>query len=115
MSDELRKEIRSVFEQWAAGRITCQGVQNWARGTTAKGADEYCELVLQHLRGLGEYLITCDDIPAYLEGFEKDPPAAGVKHLEDKGVKMDVKARATDLKDDPFYGPHTKAILRELS
>lgn len=115
MSQRLRKEIPQVFTNWMAGKLTCQAVQNWARGTSSKDADEFVELVLQHLRGLGEYLITCDDIPVYLEAFEKDPPAAGVAHLEDAGVKMDVKARATDLKDDPFYGPHTKAILRELS
>ena len=79
-----------------------------------KGADVYAEKVVHHLRGLGEYLITVDDIQTYLQGLGL-PPEMGVKHLELEGANFDVKTRATDLKDDPFYGPHTQAILKELS
>ncbi|MBZ0134943.1 MAG: hypothetical protein K8I27_01055 [Planctomycetes bacterium] len=113
MSDKLRKEIRRVFGEWEAGRITCQGVQHWASATSTEGADVYATKIVQHLRGLGEYLITTDDIPVYLKGLEL-PPHEGVTHLEHEGTVFDVKARATDLKDDPFYGPHTQAILRDL-
>lgn len=114
MSEPLRKELARVLARWEAGGMTCQAVQNWARATSARGADAFCELAMQHLRNLGEHLITCDDIPTYLECLEL-PPVEGVAHLKDAGVSFDVKARATDLKNDPFYGPHTKAILRELS
>jgi len=114
MSEQLRKEIRRVFSEWEAGKLTAQGVQTWAAKTSTKGADKYALKVVQHLRGLGEYLITTDDIPVYLEGFEL-PEALALKHLENNGSGFDVKARATDLKDDPFYGPHTRAILKELS
>jgi len=114
MSEALRKEIRRVFSEWEAGRLTCQGVQHWASATTTEGADAYAAKIVQHLRGLGEYLITTDDIPVYLEGMDL-PPEKGLAHLTDEGATFDVKARATDLKDDPFYGPHTKAILKELS
>lgn len=114
MPDAIRKEIRRVLTDWQAARLTAQGVQNWAKATSSKGADAYAEKVIHHLRGLGEYLITVDDIETYLEGLEL-PPEMGVKHLEIAGANFDVKTRATDLKDDPFYGPHTKAILRELT
>lgn len=114
MSERLRKEIRRVFDDWQAGRLTCQGVQHWASATSTEGADVYATKIVQHLRGLGEYLITTDDIPVYLEGMSL-APEEGVAHLEQAGTVFDVKARATDLKDDPFYGPHTKAILKELS
>jgi hypothetical protein len=114
MSEALRKEIRRVFREWEAGKLTAQGVQTWAKKISTKGADEYAETVVQQLRGLGEYLITTDDVPVYLEGLEL-PPEMGIKHLKNNGSSFDVKARATELKDDPFYGPHTKAILKELS
>jgi hypothetical protein len=114
MSIALRKEIRQVFDAWQAGRMTCQAVQHWASATSTEGADAFATEVVQHLRGLGEYLITTDDIPVYIEGMGM-PPADGLEHLKQAGAVFDVKARATDLKDDPFYGPHTKAILKELS
>jgi hypothetical protein len=114
MAETLRNEIRRVFAEWQAGRMTCQAVQHWARDTSTRGADDYSATVVRHLRGLGEYLITVDDIPAYLEGFAL-PPENAVKKLDSSSNVIDVKARATDLKDDPFYGPHTKAILRELT
>ena len=114
MSETLRKEIRRVFDEWQAARMTCQAVQHWASATSTEGADVYARKVVMHLRGLGEYLITTDDIPVYLQGMELEPEK-GVEHLENEGAIFDAKARATDLKDDPFYGPHTKAILKELS
>lgn len=114
MSEVLRNEIRRVFAEWESGRLTAQGVQNWARATSTQGADAYAARIVNHLRGLGEYLITCDDLPAYLAGFDK-PPEEACKTLDEVSNVFDVKARATDLKDDPFYGPHTRAILRELS
>ncbi|MCA8910500.1 MAG: hypothetical protein KDB82_02255 [Planctomycetes bacterium] len=114
MSETLRKEIKRVLTDWEAGKLTCQGVQHWARDASTQGADVYAEKVVHHLRGLGEYLITVDDIQTYLQGLGL-PPEMGVKHLELEGANFDVKTRATDLKDDPFYGPHTQAILKELS
>ncbi|MCC6464150.1 MAG: hypothetical protein IT463_02285 [Planctomycetes bacterium] len=114
MSKKLREEIRRVLKDWDESRLTCQAVQHWARATSTKDADAYAELVLTHLRSLGEYLITCDDIPTYLKGLAMEP-AAGVRLLEATGAGLDVKRRATDLRDDPFYGPHTRAILRELT
>ncbi|MCA8916468.1 MAG: hypothetical protein KDB90_13740 [Planctomycetes bacterium] len=114
MSDALRKEIRKVLTDWDSGKLTAQAVQHWAAATSAKDSDAYTEKVIHQLRGLGEYLITVDDIAIYLEGLEL-PAELGIKHLELEGASFDVKARATDLKDDPFYGPHTRAILKELS
>lgn len=114
MSEALRAEIRRVFAEWQAARMTAQAVQHWARDTSTQGADVYAAKVVLHLRGLGEYLITCDDLPTYLAGFDLEPEKA-VTTLESASNIFDVKARATDLKDDPFYGPHTKAILRELT
>ena len=114
MSEELRKEIKRVLHDWQSGNLTCQGVQHWARDASTKGADVFAEKVVHQLRALGEYLITVDDIQTYLQGLGL-PPEMGVKHLELEGADLDVKVRATDLKDDPFYGPHTKAILKELS
>jgi hypothetical protein len=113
MSEVLRAEIRNVLEDWQQGRITCQAVQHWARGASAANADPYIKEVVSQFRGLGEYLITVEDIPVYLDGLAMTPEE-GIEHLEKAGARFDVKARATDLKDDPFYGPHTKAILREL-
>ncbi len=113
MPDDLREQIRRVFADWQAGRMTCQGVQHWARDTSTQGADPYAARIVQHLRGLAEYLITVDDIDVYLDGFDLDPQAA-VERLASVSNVFNVKKRATDLKDDPFYGPHTKAILREL-
>ncbi len=114
MSEALRNELRRVFADWESSRLTAQGVQNWARATSTQGADPFAARIVNHLRGLGEYLITCDDLPLYLQLFEKSPEDA-CKALDEAGNAFDVKARATDLKDDPFYGPHTRAILRELS
>lgn len=114
MSAALRSEIKRVFAEWQAGRMTAQAVQHWARATSTQGADAYAVLIVSHLRELGEYLITTDDVPSYLGAFELEPGAA-VKAIESASNIFDVKARATDLKDDPFYGPHTKAILRELT
>lgn len=114
MSEELRSEIKQVLQDWQSSRLTCQAVQHWARGVSTKGADAFAERVVHQLRQLGEYLITLDDIKVYLQGLVL-PPELGVKHLEHEGANFDVKSRATDLKDDPFYGPHTKAILKELS
>lgn len=114
MAKELRAELRRVFDDWIASRMTAQAVQNWARATSTKGADPYCVLLVEHLRGLGEYLITCDDIPTYLAGFDMEPEKA-VAWLGGVSAIFDVKQRATDLRDDPFYGPHTRAILRDIS
>ncbi|MHC4841669.1 MAG: hypothetical protein ACYTDT_12090 [Planctomycetota bacterium] len=113
MSEELRVEILRVFTDWQAGEMTCQAVQHWARDASTQSADEYATKIVVHLRGLGEYLITTDDIPNYLEGMEKDPSEA-VEWLTKVGNDFDAKARATDLKDDPFYGPHTRAILKDI-
>ncbi len=113
MSTELRLEISRIFSEWEAAQLTCKGVQNWARDVSTQGADVYAAKIVNHLRGLGEYLITTDDVPTYLEGMEKEPEFA-VGWLAGIGSDFDAKARATDLKNDPFYGPHTRAILREL-
>ncbi|MDC1141604.1 hypothetical protein OAU50_00810 [Planctomycetota bacterium] len=113
MSEKLRAEICRVFADWQAAKMTCQGVQHWARDASSQGADPYAATIVNHLRGLGEYLITTDDIPTYLEGMEKDP-AEGVTWLASVGNDFDAKARATDLKNDPFYGPHTRAILKDI-
>lgn len=114
MSKDIRAEIRRVFDDWNAGRLTAQGVQNWARATSTRGADAYAVALIERLRGLGEYLITCDDIPTYLSGFDLEPEKA-VAWLESSSAIFDAKQRATDLRDDPFYGPHTRAILRDIS
>ncbi len=114
MSKDLRAELRRVFDDWNASRMTAQAVQNWARATSTKGTDPYATLLVEHLRGLGEYLITCDDINTYVSGFDLEPDKA-VKWLESSSAIFDVKQRATDLRDDPFYGPHTRAILRDIS
>jgi len=114
MSKALRTELRRVFDDWNASRMTAQGVQHWARATSTKDADAYATLLVERLRGLGEYLITCDDIATYVSGFDLDPDKA-VTWLESSSAIFDVKQRATDLRDDPFYGPHTRAILRDIS
>jgi hypothetical protein len=112
MSD-LRTELREVLTDWQEGRRNCQSVQVWARGASARESDEYVQTIMQRLRGLGEYLITADDVPLYLAGLQLETEQ-GLAYLEAASQNFDVKARATDLKDDPFYGPHTRAILREL-
>lgn len=114
MSTALRAELRRVFDDWNSSHMTAQAVQNWARATSTKGADPYATLLVEHLRGLGEYLITCDDIPTYLSGFDLEPDKA-VAWLGGVSAIFDAKQRATDLRDDPFYGPHTRAILKDIS
>jgi hypothetical protein len=107
------EELRRVLEDWQAGRVTCRHVQHWAQATSLTDANAYVSKVVVNLRNLGEYLITVDDIPVYLEGLEL-PPEEAVNKLKDEGTRFDAKSRATDLRDDPFYGPHTRAILRDL-
>lgn len=113
MSKPLRAELRRVFADWQAGRMTCQAVQHWARETSTKDADPYAALLIERLRGLGELLITCDDIPAYTAGFNLPESEAAAALTRASGVSTRRK-RATDLRDDPFYGPHTRAILRDI-
>jgi hypothetical protein len=107
------EELKRVLEDWQSGRVTCRHVQHWAQATSLEGADAYVSQVVLTLRNLGEYLITVDDIPTYLDGLSL-PPAEAVTRLKEAGTRFDVKSRATDLRDDPFYGPHTRAILRDL-
>jgi hypothetical protein len=114
MSRQLRDEALSVFSQWETGRMTCQAVQNWAKRVSTQGADRCLETVLHQLRGLDEYLITCDDLPVYRHAL-KLPPDAGLAYLAEEARKFDIKRRATDLQHDRFYGPHTQAILRDLT
>ena len=114
MECEVRKELEQIFRRWEAAEITCQAVQRWALRTSAKQADVCVAEILTHLRALGEFLITTDDLPRYREVLEM-PPEDGLFVLKKTGAGFDVKQRATDLQRDPFYGPHTKAILKDLA
>ncbi len=114
MTDNVRQDLLRVLKDWERGVMTAQGVQSWARETSVEGADVYVQMVIKHLRELGQFLVTTEDIETYCEGFDLTPEDA-VSMLKAAGSEFDVKARATDLVDDPFYGPHTRAILKDLT
>ncbi len=113
MSEALHQEILKVLRAWDDSEMTAQAVQNWAMRTSASGADDCTRLVLSHLRSLGEYLITTDDLKLYRQALNLRPEE-GVKFLRAAADKLDVKQRATELQHDQFYGPHTRAILKDL-
>lgn len=114
MADELRKEILRVLRAWDDAEMTAQAVQTWAMRTSSAGGDECEKLVLNHLRSLGENLITTDDLRLYRQALNLARPEEGVRFLKTAAEQMDVKQRATELQHDQFYGPHTRAILRDL-
>ena len=114
MSKPLRAELCRVFADWQAGRMTCQAVQHWARETSTREADRYAAALVERLRDLGELLITCDDIPGFTAGFHLPAGEAAAALARSSGESVRRK-RATDLRDDPFYGPQTRAILRDIS
>jgi hypothetical protein len=113
MGQTLRDELLRIFRQWEDGQLTSQAVLNWAKRTSSAGADECCAEVLRHMRGLDVYLITSEDLPVYRESLARDP-VAGLSYLKQQEQNMDVVQRATELQHDNFYGPHTKAILKDL-
>lgn len=114
MGDELRKEILRVLRAWDDAAMTAQAVQNWAMRTSAADADECAALVLSHLRSLGENLITTEDLRLYRQALGLDRPEEGAKFLRSAAEQFDIKKRATELQHDQFYGPHTRAILKDL-
>lgn len=113
MSQSLRDEMLRVFKAWEDGQLTSQAVLNWAKSTSTKGADVCYTEVLRHLRGLDVYLITSEDLPVYRESLAREPDA-GLAYLKQQEQSFDVNRRATELQHDRFYGPHTKAILKDL-
>ncbi|MCC6573387.1 MAG: hypothetical protein IT462_06305 [Planctomycetes bacterium] len=114
MSEELRNEILRVFRAWDDSEMTAQAVQNWAMRTSSASADDCAKMVMTHLRSLGEYLITTDDLKLYRQALGLRSPEDGVRFLREAAEEFDVKQRATELQHDQFYGPHTRAILKDL-
>lgn len=110
---KLRDELLRVFKQWEDGQLTSQAVLNWAKQTSAAGADDCAAEVLAHMRGLDIYLITTEDLSVYRESLAREP-VAGLAYLKQQEQQFDVVRRATELQHDKFYGPHTKAILRDI-
>lgn len=111
--NRLRDELLRVFKQWEDGQLTSQAVMNWAKKTSSQGADVCAIEVLNHLRGLDIHLITTEDLAISREALAR-PAAAGLEYLKEQEQQFDVVKRATELQHDRFYGPHTKAILKNL-
>jgi hypothetical protein len=113
MSQKLREDLLRIFKQWEDGQLTSQAVLNWAKKTSSQGADDCCAEVLTHMRGLDVYLVTTEDLPLYRESLARDP-VSGLTYLKQQEQQFDVTRRATELQHDNFYGPHTRAILKDL-